>query len=191
MPPSYIDGKTLAGYHIDEYYNEQSMISEYEMAQLKLVTPLGVDILMEYYSDIDSDNFCNSVFGVVKGATEEKITITKNAEVKLKKIRREAYQTEIDTIIAACNAASEGNVDTLRVLWKKGVNLNYGDYDNRSPLHVSCGGGHYEAVKFLLEEAGVIVSPVDRWGATPLNDADPHPRIRDLLLSRGAWKGKI
>lgn len=94
-------------------------------------------------------------------------------------------------MIAACNAASAADVETLRELYKKGVDLNNGDYDNRSPLHVACGAGSYETVAFLVLEAGVRVSPVDRWGATPLNDADPHPAIRDLLISKGGYKGKI
>lgn len=34
------------------------------------------------------------------------------------------------------------------------------------------------------------VSPTDRWGATPLNDADPHPEIKKLLLEKGAIPGK-
>jgi glutaminase len=79
----------------------------------------------------------------------------------------------------------------LRKLYAKGVDLNKGDYDNRTPLHVACGAGSYETVAFLVNEAGVNVSPIDRWSATPLNDADPHPRIRDLLLSKGGFKGKI
>lgn len=49
--------------------------------------------------------------------------------------------------------------------------MNLGDYDNRTPLHVSTGAGHIHIVKYLIEEAHVIISPVDRWGATPLCDA--------------------
>lgn len=97
----------------------------------------------------------------------------------------------IDTVIAACNAASAGDLVTLRQVYARGVDLNRGDYDNRTPLHVACGAGSYETVAFLVLEAKVRVSPVDRWGATPLNDADPHPAIRNLLLSMGGYKGKI
>jgi hypothetical protein len=55
------------------------------------------------------------------------------------------------------------------------VDLNDGDYDKRTPLHVGTGAGHIHIVKFLIEEAKVIVSPIDRWGATPMNDAEPYP----------------
>lgn len=94
-------------------------------------------------------------------------------------------------MIAACNAASAGDLETLSKLHDKGVDLNKGDYDNRTPLHVSCGAGHYEVVKFLIEHAKVHVSPVDRWGATPLCDANPFPEIKALLLSHGALLGRL
>lgn len=50
------------------------------------------------------------------------------------------------------------------------MNLEEGDYDNRTPLHLASSGGHLECIKFLLS-IGVDVNPKDRWGATPLNDA--------------------
>jgi ankyrin repeat protein len=80
---------------------------------------------------------------------------------------------------------------TLTKLFEQGVNLNHGDYDNRTPLHVSCGAGHFEVVKFLVQIAKVDVNPVDRWGATPLCDAQPHPLIKQMLLENGAFLGKI
>jgi glutaminase len=48
--------------------------------------------------------------------------------------------------------------------------MNQGDYDARTPLHLASAHGHFYIVKFLVE-IGVKVNPVDRWGATPLNDA--------------------
>ena len=44
------------------------------------------------------------------------------------------------------------------------------DYDQRTPLHLASTFGHTQVVKYLIS-TGVKVSPVDRWGATPLNDA--------------------
>jgi hypothetical protein len=37
---------------------------------------------------------------------------------------------------------------------------------------VAVATGRLKAVKYLIEEAGVIISPVDRWGSTPMNDAE-------------------
>jgi hypothetical protein len=56
--------------------------------KIKLDNPTGLNSLIEYYDQIDSNNFCGQVFGLVKSAAEEKVTITKNAELKLKLIRQ-------------------------------------------------------------------------------------------------------
>jgi ankyrin repeat protein len=39
---------------------------------------------------------------------------------------------------------------TLKALAEKGVDLNNGDYDKRTPLHVGTGAGHLEIVKYLI-----------------------------------------
>ena len=44
-------------------------------------------------------------------------------------------------MIAACNAANNGDLDTLKALKAKGVNLSQGNYDKRTPLHIAAGAG--------------------------------------------------
>lgn len=68
--------------------------------------------------------------------------------------------------------------------------MNIGDYDNRTPLHIACGGNKLEIVEFLLTVAKVNPSPKDRWGATPLNDADPYPELKQFLIQQGSVPGK-
>lgn len=87
-----------------------------------------------------------------------------------KDVTRMAYQTLIQSAIAANMAASTGDLETLMRLKIKGVDLNLGDYDKRTPLHIAVSAGHKDVVELLLQE-GVEVNSVDRWGATPLNDA--------------------
>lgn len=94
-------------------------------------------------------------------------------------------------MIAACNAASEGKLDVLKNLQKLGVDLNQGDYDKRTPLHVAAASGSVEIALWLIEEAGVNISPIDRWGATPLCDAQRFPEIKLILEERGAILGKL
>lgn len=62
-----------------------------------------------------------------------------------------------------------------------------GDYDKRTPLHLASSAGHIDIVKYLIDE-GANVSPRDRWGATPLNDAKDS-KIIEYLKSHGAERG--
>jgi ankyrin repeat protein len=77
--------------------------------------------------------------------------------------------------------------EALLRLASENVDLNHGDYDARTPLHLASFGGHIEAVIFLLEQ-GCDINPVDRWGSTPLNDAKT-PEISDILRHNGAKAG--
>lgn len=70
----------------------------------------------------------------------------------------------------------------------KGADLNRGDYDNRTPIHLASAIGHIKAVSFLVEKAEVNISPADRWGATPLNDAKT-PEMIEYLQKMGAVYG--
>ena len=66
-------------------------------------------------------------------------------------------------------AASKGDVRALRRLHEEQVNLEEGDYDNRTPMHLAAAEGHVEAIEFLLDHG---VRPIDdRWGGQPLSDA--------------------
>ena len=49
-------------------------------------------------------------------------------------------------MISACTAASEDDIEGMRSLRKAGVNLNIGDYDNRTPIHVAVATGRIKAV---------------------------------------------
>ena len=77
-------------------------------------------------------------------------------------------------------AASNGDRLALERAFLSGLDMNLGDYDNRTALHLSCAENHVACVKFLVEICKVDVNPKDRWGNTPLQEAQKfnRPRIK-------------
>ena len=78
-------------------------------------------------------------------------------------------------------AASNGNIRTLESLVSQQRDLQTGDYDIRTPLHLASAEGQLEVVKFLLDHG---VKPIpDRWGGYPISDArnNNHKKIVDLF----------
>ena len=73
-----------------------------------------------------------------------------------------------------CNAAATGDLGSLRALMATGAGMNHGDYDKRTPLHLAASEGQLDVVRFLNEEAHTPMSPYDRWGSTPFDDAVRH-----------------
>jgi ankyrin repeat protein len=86
-------------------------------------------------------------------------------------------------------AAAEGDIEEVRLLLSISHNLqiNAGDYDLRTALHLAAGEGRMEVVQ-LLCAAGANVNVHDRWGGSPLNDAERnrHDDVAQFLRSRGA-----
>lgn len=89
-------------------------------------------------------------------------------------MKKVAYQNLIDSVISSTIAAMLNDVTTLQTLVMEGVDMDMGDYDKRTPLHVASSSGNLEAVTYLLKFTQVNPSPIDRWGATPLNEAKPN-----------------
>ena len=52
--------------------------------------------------------------------------------------------------------------------------LNEGDYDGRTPLHMAAADGNLECVKFLVSMAKVSVSPIDRLEIVGLGQKVAH-----------------
>merc|ERR1712048_605731 len=75
-------------------------------------------------------------------------------------------------VLHLCKLAAHGDADGLRTLLRKcKVDINLGDYDKRTPIHLAASEGHLHIVKFLVDDLGADHSPIDRWGCTPLDDA--------------------
>ncbi len=88
-------------------------------------------------------------------------------------------------------AASEGDIDEVQTLFRLGnIDINEGDYDRRTALHLAAGNGHYHVIDFLCK-SGADVNVVDRWGGKPLDDAQlcGHTDCLELLQKFGAKHG--
>ena len=87
-------------------------------------------------------------------------------------------------------ASSSGDLWTLRRLYAEQVDLQQGDYDDRTPLHLASAEGHLDVVKFLID-VGINVNSADRWGGHPLDDAliHDHEAVVLLLKEYGAREG--
>jgi len=90
-------------------------------------------------------------------------------------------------------AASDGDADEVKALIEYGsVDIDGGDYDRRTALHLAAGEGRLEVVEILCD-AGADVNVKDRWGNTPLDDAMTakanSAECVDLLEHYGAKSG--
>lgn len=65
----------------------------------------------------------------------------------------------------------------------KKKNLVYSDYDGRTALHLAAAEGHLDCVHFLLEQCQVPHNPKDRWGNSPLDEAETfeHEKVAEYL----------
>jgi glutaminase len=98
--------------------------------------------------------------------------------------RRKKNEAEITGTMRLLYAASQGDLDELRVVLATGSDPNAADYDGRTALHLAAAEGHLAAVRFLLA-SGAGLGVTDRWGGTPLTDARraKHTAVVDLLES--------
>merc|ERR1719433_565274 len=95
-------------------------------------------------------------------------------------------------------AAAEGDIKELKRLHldseaPEGL-LFASDYDDRTALHLAASEGRDKIVKYIINESKFTdenecyLSPRDRWGRTPLDDAfsGKHNQVVSRLIKAGA-----
>lgn len=137
----------------------------------------------------DSERFCDTIFDAMNpNAVLKEYGIT--VSNKESNLRENTYVHQLTTVIPSCHYASIGDQRSLELLKERtGFNFSEGDYDKRTPLHVASAYDRLNIVQYLIDQ-GVNVNPIDRWGATPLNDGAVWPKVKSLLASKGAILGK-
>jgi len=69
------------------------------------------------------------------------------------------------------NAASSGDLATIKTLVESGISVDSVDYDKRTPLHVAVAARDVAIVEYLLSK-GANPNAVDRFGGTPITEAN-------------------
>jgi len=84
-------------------------------------------------------------------------------------------------------AAAAGDVERLRELVGEGKDAGAVNADARSALHLAASEGKLDAVRFLVEEARAPLVGRDRWGCTPLEEAEAqgHAEVAGYLRRHG------
>ena len=84
--------------------------------------------------------------------------------------RQEPFATITLDVLNFC---AMGDLEGLKILCRNNPNIDLeaSDYDGRTPLHMAATEGHIEILQFLAKKNLKEINPTDRWGNTPLEDA--------------------
>ena len=95
--------------------------------------------------------------------------------------RLQKNEEKLKGVMAVNFAVSQGDLNEIKSLEAKGINLNESDYDGRTPIHLAASEGHLKIIEYFISK-GLDLDPKDRWGGTPLDDAKRHSHESVSLL---------
>jgi len=98
-------------------------------------------------------------------------------------LKKRSADAQYDMIVAAAN----GDVNCVKSLLQKGLDINTCDFDKRTTLHLSSSQGNDTVVELLIKE-GADVHAVDRYGNNALHEAVTHNHVAvaEMLSRAGA-----
>ncbi|MBQ49322.1 MAG: glutaminase A [Zetaproteobacteria bacterium] len=105
--------------------------------------------------------------------------------------RRHPYEKSNLSTNSLMWAAWRGDLHGMRENMANQADINATDYDHRTVLHVAAAEGHEDIVRYLINVGAPINKP-DRWGRTPLDEAEfhHHDHITNLLRQLGGLTSK-
>lgn len=106
--------------------------------------------------------------------------------------RRKQNEMMASKVMELIRSASHGDLDEIYRLVAEGVSPEIADYDGRTPLHLAACEGQVDVIRYLIDK-NIELSPIDRWGNTPLDDAIKfkNKEIASLLEQATKLKKKI
>lgn len=151
----------------------------------------GVEFFSELVERFNFRHF-DDLCGVAEAYSQEgAISNGKKGKIDCTRSKREKLEHDHFHLL---HAASSGAVGEIRkLIGQSGEHLlKLGDFDKRTALHLAAAEGQYDVVKFLVRY-GVELSPVDRWGFTPLDDAvtNDHHEVSRFLRNKGAVANSV
>ncbi|NEQ49037.1 MAG: glutaminase A [Leptolyngbya sp. SIO3F4] len=109
--------------------------------------------------------------------------------------RKKQKAAEVSKMVGLIWSASNGDMDELHRLESEGISLDLADYDGRTPLHLAVCENQVEVIDYLLMHCENL-EPKDRWGNTPLKDAENAghkeiaQKLRTAIRSKKSKNGK-
>lgn len=109
----------------------------------------------------------------------------KKAEI-LQALINNKYGSEQDSLLHL--AAMIGEVNAVRYLIGKGIDVNVRNALHHTPLHLAAGIGHTEVVKILIREGNAEIEVFDARNQTPMHYAVNNKKLEivKLLLELGS-----
>jgi len=96
-----------------------------------------------------------------------------------------------------CRAATQGDMKTLKKLVEAKCDINLGDYDGRTALHLAAASGDVEVVRYLIRLRGANINQRDRFNNRAIDDAIRHNQtevanlLNDQIMINASREGSF
>jgi len=114
--------------------------------------------------------------------------VSSGAQSKKNIRARIPMDVRMSNIAELCYAASIGDLSSVKELLMAGLDVKSTDYDKRTPLHLAAAEGRLKVTQFLLD-SGADPHVEDRWGVTPLVEAEQNGHMKTLAAIKQHIRG--